>query len=292
MLPWILRVLAGSQGGIGVQVVLPWESLDAAYFSGYLEYIGYLLGPLRSHILHGLGLAGLLLLGWRRAALPFALFTAAAALLHLPWGPSLRPFRPDHGVILAFLPAALFIADGLMSLVEWFRGALGRRVMAVMAAAAVVTVCVWGIRDMADLLHPDTVFTGAEDLEAIGWIEEHTAEDAVFLINTTPWQGGAYRGVDGGWWITPLTGRRTSLPPVLYLDGSPDYVRELLDRAARMSQIAACDADFREMAAETGATHVYLHQGRGSLQPLALGGCEGVTPVYGRGDVFIFALDR
>ncbi|NJO05360.1 MAG: hypothetical protein HC876_07460, partial [Chloroflexaceae bacterium] len=50
-------------------------------------------------------------------------------------------------------------------------------------------------------------------MTALEWIEQNTAPTSQFLINTTGWFSHVDRGTDGGWWITPLTGRSTSLPP-------------------------------------------------------------------------------
>jgi hypothetical protein len=57
-----------------------------------------------------------------------------------------------------------------------------------------------------------------------------------------------------------------------------------------MAEIEGCGPDLAALIAETGATHIYLHQGRGSLQPAALAGCAGLRPVYGEGEVFIFEV--
>jgi hypothetical protein len=98
--------------------------------------------------------------------------------------------------------------------------------------------------------------------------------------------------VDGGWWIAPYTGRRTSLPPALYLDGELDYVLGVIDRARRMSAVAECGPALSALLEETGAGYIYLRQGVGSLQPAALAGCAGLEAVYGEGEVFIFRVSR
>jgi hypothetical protein len=301
-LPWVVRAVLNSTDLIGLDIVLPAESLDEVYFSGYRDYLLDLLGPRqgigipglafavpgRGVLLHGLGLAGLVLIGWRRAIRPLALFTLVAGLLSLPWGVNLAPFRPDHGVILAFLPGSLLAANALVSPLDAGWPPWARRVLNGLFAAAVIGILAWGMRDTISIVNPATVLADADDRSALDWIAGNTPEEAVFLINATPWQGGAYRGVDGGWWIPPLTGRQTSLPPALYLDGELEYVLAILDRARRMAAIEGCGPDLAELIEETGATHIYLHQGRGALQPGALAGCEGVAPVYSEGEVFIF----
>ena len=58
-----------------------------------------------------------------------------------------------------------------------------------------------------------------------------------------------------------------------------------------MAEVNGCSAELFALIEETGARYVYLHQGRGSLQPASLAGCEGLEPVYAEREVFIFALD-
>jgi len=303
-LPWLIRVVAYSTDLIGLEVVLPDRPLDAAYFTGYRDYLLDLLGPRawirapgldlavpgRGVLLHGLGLAGLVLAGWRREIRPLALFSLAAGLFSLPWGINLAPFRPDHGVILAFLPASLLAAEALVSPLDAGWPERFRPVLNCLFAVALIGIVAWGLRDTRTIVNPTTVLADAADRAALHWIAGNTPEESVFLINTAFWQSGAYRGVDGGWWIAPLAGRKTSLPPALYLDGELDYVLAVLDRARRMAEIEGCGPDLAALIAETGATHIYLHQGRGGLQPAALAGCAGLRPVYSEGEVFVFRV--
>jgi hypothetical protein len=69
-------------------------------------------------------------------------------------------------------------------------------------------------------------------------------------------------------------------------------VQTVLDRARRMAAVQGCGTGLFSLIEETGATYIYLHQGKGSLQPAALAGCDGVEPVYGEGEVFIFRVPR
>ena len=93
--------------------------------------------------------------------------------------------------------------------------------------------CLWGLVETATIIRPVTVFAGADDLRAIHWIKERTPPEGRFLINVTPWEWNLYRGTDGGWWITPLTGRWTSLPPLIYGFGEKEVIEEVNRRAVR-----------------------------------------------------------
>jgi hypothetical protein len=62
------------------------------------------------------------------------------------------------------------------------------------------------------------------------------------------------------------------------------------DLAQRAAKLTTCDADFWSVVQEYGATHIYLHQGQGSLQAQALAGCTGIVNVYRSGGVFLYEI--
>ena len=103
-LPWLARVYQYSAGEFRISAVLGADAPDQVYFSGYLDYLWYLAGPYRNHALLALAAVGLVFAlrrGPGRLAGAWGLTLAAFAL---PWGLRLGPFRPDHLVIVLFLP--------------------------------------------------------------------------------------------------------------------------------------------------------------------------------------------
>ncbi|MFQ5616957.1 MAG: DUF6541 family protein, partial [Anaerolineales bacterium] len=269
--PWVWRVWQNVTAFVRVSTVTPGQSLDEAYFPGYLSYLWYLLGPKRSHTLLIVGLVSLFLIGWREKTRPFAVWAVAFGVLSLPWGVNLVPFRPDHGVIVAFLPAAILAADAFLSPLGNFSRPWFGKLTKGMLIAALVGLLAWGVWETRTIVNPVTVLATQADVQAMEWIRQNTPEDAVFFTNVALWQEGAYRGLDGGWWITPLTGRTTLLPPVLYIQGAPDYVLGINDLAGRAAQIQGCAAAFAAASAaanagdefwalveDAGITHVYL----------------------------------
>ena len=110
------------------------------------------------------------------------------------------------------------------------------------------------------------------------------------MTNVTHWQYRTYRGEDGGWWIMPLTRRETLLPPVLYVMGARDYVDKINNFAETASQLQDCSTEFWELVQEAGVTHIYVVEGRGSLQPEGLEDCAGLSLVYAKDGVAIFEV--
>jgi hypothetical protein len=150
-------------------------------------------------------------------------------------------------------------------------------------------ISAWGIWETRDLINPITVLGQAADLPAIEWVKEHTPPDARFFINSTGWQG-MYRGEDGGYWLMPLTGRYSVVPPVAYGFGASADIFRQNDFAKRAGEIKACDDSFWALVREDRLNYAYLRSGTGSLQPSALEGCQGVVSIYEKNGVSIYQL--
>ena len=288
-LPWLLRIYQTYGSSFSVNLVSPGTGDQAAYW----QYILYLLGPRFNAILLALSAAGLVVALLRGRSRALAVWGLVMTLLTLPWGLRIGPYRPDHMAIILFLPAALLLAAGIFELVDligrivqaWLRtGAQGVVLLAALGAV------VWGGWNTRDVVNRDTVLVQAADLEALNWVQENTSTQAEFLINTTVWMDSTYRGVDGGYWIPVLTGRRTILPPALYTLGTRDTVLQIREWAQTAASLTTCDETFWHLVGESGANYLYLRQGMGSMQPDGMAACVGVTPVYRRDGVYIYAL--
>jgi hypothetical protein len=158
------------------------------------------------------------------------------------------------------------------------------------AVLALVGLVGWGVQETRNVLNPVTVFTTQADIAAMDWIRSSTDEDAVFLINTTPWLNSTYRGVDGGYWILPLTGRRTLLPPAMFVYSARDDVLQINDWAVRARALTTCDEAFWALIREAEVTHIYLGSTPGSLLPSGLRECDGLSLAYQLDGVWIFIM--
>ncbi len=286
--PWVWHVWTAGRQYFGVNVVAPTASPDEAYFSGYLEYLWFLLGPYRSHVLLFVGLAALLLVGWQDRTRPLGLWTVIFALLSLPWGFHLEPFRPDHGVIVAFFPAGMLIADAFVTPLDYGTRAGFRWLARGTLAAALIALLVWGVRETREVVNPVTILASPEEMGALDWIEQNTPAEANFFINVAYWQSGTYRGVDAGWWIAPVTGRRTFLPPALSLLGTAETILATNALGERASQFTGCSDEFVAFLQENSLGYVYLGPSQGSLRPENLGNCAALHVVYQEVGVTIY----
>jgi hypothetical protein len=255
-----------------------------------MRYLGYLIGPRRNHVLLAVAAAGLLAALRHPLRRFLVIWGLLLALFSLPWGFRFEPFRPDHFAIVLFFPAALLVAgllvDGAAALAAAFRPWLGGVVLVGLAA----TFVLWGMRETRSILNPVTVFTSAADVRALEWVRAHTPPDARFYINGTLWQGPTYRGVDGGYWLAPYSGRVSLLPPVFYVWGRKEYSAQINNWMARAADLQGCTPAFWELVQEAHLTHIYLSEGQGSLQPAGMADCPRVQRIYQDGGVFIYEI--
>jgi len=289
--PWLLRVWQqmGDQAVVGL--VSPLDSGQAGYF----DYILYLLGPAHNAVWLVAAVVGLVWALLRKPVNPLALWGLLLALLTLPWGLRLGPWRPDHMAIVLFLPAAFLVADLVFSLVDWaghLRWRWPKRLVQAVILLAVGAGIIWSTWQTRNILNPETVFIDQTDRDALDWVRENTPPDARFMLNTTAWMGRTYRGVDGGYWLLPYAGRQTILPPVMYTYAGSEYVAQIEKQAEQTSKLTTCDEVFWTMVNDFKATYVYLHSGQGSLQPEALANCAQLVNVYRRGDVAIYEIAK
>ena len=142
---------------------------------------------------------------------------------------------------------------------------------------------------MQRVVRPATILTNQADVAAITWIDDHLPADAVVLTNATEWMWQVDRGVDGGWWVMPLTGRATTTPPVLYTYADAPVAQALYAQTAQVRQIRTATDINVWLQANPAITHIYA-TGRGVVTPNLVAELPYVTNVYAAGDVAIYAV--
>ena len=144
-----------------------------------------------------------------------------------------------------------------------------------------------------NIINPVTILVTQDDLDALAWVKENTPPQARFYINTTYWLNNVYRGVDGGGWLLPYTGRWALVPTVFY-GFSPDkaYVLQTREWGERASQVTTCSANFWSLVEDAQLDWVYIREGTGSLQGAGLQDCDGVEETYANDTVRIFTIRR
>ncbi|MCI0399362.1 MAG: hypothetical protein L0332_11395 [Chloroflexi bacterium] len=272
---------------------------------GYNDFpVGYLtLGWEQAFL--WLAAGGLLLAvvgGLRRqrwAMLPLLLVGWAALVVLLLSGPQLGLpetvlINLNSAYITFFVPLSLLLAVVAGRLGRW----LGGRHWVVQAAgynlagAVLAGACLFGLRQQATILNPQTILAEPQDLAGLAWLAENTPPEAKIAVNGQRWLGGTWAGSDGGAWVTPLTGRQSTTPPIDYI-----YDYDLAVDVHHFNEIAAAVEDWASPSAgdwlqERGVTHVFVGVRGGFFDPAALARNPSLQLLYSHDGVFIFAVNR
>ncbi len=293
-IPWLLRVARFSPSSAGIVSNLPPTLSDIEVSSDTAHYIWQLLGPAGNHWLLATAGVGLIWAIIRRKQVAFWIWAMVCGLLTLPWSVTLKPFRPDHFAIVLFLPVAIFAGWLFWQIGQQLSKWLKRDwISIILPGLLVVGWITWDFNLSVNIVNSVTVLVTADDIEALDWVHENTPEEARFFINTAYWQNGNYRGVDGGGWLLPYTGRWSLVPTVFY-GFSPDQevTEELVRWGREANKISTCDEAFWALVEEANLDWVYVREGVGSLQPEGLSGCAGVEEVYANDAVSLFQITR
>ena len=287
-MPWLLRVAHYSTLSTGIESNLG----TIINGSSSAAYIWKLLGPVSNYALLFPAVIGLALVLADRKPTTFSIWSLLLAILALPWSINLRPFRPDHFAIVIFLPVTLWAGWLFWQAGRWVARRFQRRwACCVFLLVVLIGWVAWSFPMSENIVNPVTVMLTEDDLDALDWVKENTPEDARFFINTTYWQTDIYRGVDGGGWLLPYTGRWALVPTVFYTF-SPDLaqVSGLLGLGKSASEIISCSPQFWQLIESADIDWLYIHQGQGALQPNALLACEQIFLAYENDQVWIFHI--
>jgi hypothetical protein len=124
-----------------------------------------------------------------------------------------------------------------------------------------------GLAGQVSVSNPATVLATADDLSALTWVEHNLPQDAVVLVNGWEWVPTVWSASDGGVWLWPLTGRRTTAPPLDYVE-SAEWRREVEAFHERLAGIQrAGSPDALALLREAGVTHVFMGARGGTLKP-------------------------
>jgi hypothetical protein len=220
----------------------------------------------------------------------FLFILANLGALHLPGGWFINNTSVE---IMLFLP--LGVLAGYF-LVEEF-SALGRVVplvthrygLAAMAAGFIL-ISIWGAKNLLPLLNPGTAQARSGDLPAMTWMDAHLPGDAVVLINPFLWGYNLYAGNDGGSWISPLTGRQTMPPPVLYGFGTKKDIQQVNDFTQQIISHGTDPAYLRKLMMNEGIHYVYTGVRGGPISPTALLADSHFRELYASQGAYVFEV--
>lgn len=286
--PWLMPALNSpamleSPGG--------YNDFPFAYFNSFLERswmvaaaLSLLWGLLRrNRLIWGIA-------GW---------LAVTFALLNL--GPGSWLVNNNSWAISLFLPGAFLLGWGLDDF--WSRGkrwlgegpgrlhrTLGFVTLAVLSALLGAGSAL-GMRAQVAVINPQTVLANADDRTALEWVTQNIPPESVFVNNAWAWQLGTWAGSDGGAWLQPWLGLRSTTPPLDYI-----YDPELTEQVVAFNQqlTSLSDANSPEALAlfrEAGVTHVYIGARGGSLKPEMFVDSPHYRLLYSNGAAWVFAFE-
>jgi hypothetical protein len=139
------------------------------------------------------------------------------------------------------------------------------------------------------ILNPITLLFREADRPAITWVEDHLPEDATILVNPFSWGYGLYAGNDGGFWITPLTGRQTLPPPVLYgFDNRTDNILATNATIQKTMEYASNPTALHGMMKTENIGYIFIGQRGGRFSPRGLQESGLFNLLYQMDGVWIF----
>ncbi len=298
--PWLGRTLTGFLGrNLGDQVKRP-----AAVAALNSESALVAIAPASlSTVLLVLTVVGLLIAlarrDWRTA-----LFAVWSQLLVLSVVPHIFSL-PGTGVITQFtayialyvtaIPLAAYAFGFGQRLLDAARPQLGLW----FAGCVVAALTIWSVGWQQRIIDPTFQLFTPADAQAMTWIKQATPPDARFAVNMMPAYGNTlFAGTDGGWWITLLTGRETTLPPITY--GSehgptPDYYRNVNALGFALREHPLPTAEGVQLLRDNGIRYVYTGAHVGQPDPIDAGALRtdpAFNVVYDHDGVTIFELEQ
>jgi hypothetical protein len=138
------------------------------------------------------------------------------------------------------------------------------------------------------IINPITILSRNSDLPAIDWISKNIPEKETIVINPFLWGYGFYAGSDGGFWISPLAGRATLPPPVLY--GMGPGSKKVIEQSQIVINDSSNPLALGEFLSLNQLHYVYIGAKGGVLSAEKLTNSGLFKIIYHQDGVWIFSI--
>jgi len=153
-----------------------------------------------------------------------------------------------------------------------------------------VLVAYSGSKQLVTIINPITILSRSADLPAIDWVRENIPENETIVINPFAWGYGIFAGSDGGYWISPLSGRETLPPPVLYGLGSDR--KQINEKSQKVINLGSNPVALWNFLSSNQLHYIYIGAKGGVLSPEKLSASDLFTICYQKEGVWIFIINN
>lgn len=153
---------------------------------------------------------------------------------------------------------------------------------------AAAGLSIFGASKILPIINYNTLLFRSADRPALAWIEANIPQEETILIDPFLWGYGIYAGNDGGYWIEPLTGRKSLPPPVLFGFSEPEVVSRIIDLSRQTHESAGNPEALYAFMQSVGIEFVYAGVRGGRFSPAVLMESDRFEMVYGDSGAFVF----
>lgn len=288
VIPWLIPTIKttllphltpSSASNIALFQDFSWSYLTSAFGTQTLAIagLGWLWG-----VLHGKRLPYMLIL-W----VFFLFLMANLAALKLPGGGLINNSSVE---IMLFIPISILGGYFIDQLLTQWKVLIPRQL--VLPSVLIIFllfgyVSFLGAKRLIPILNPITILSRSADLPAIQWVSENIPQGETVVINPFAWGYNLYAGNDGGYWISPLSGRPTLPPPVLYGMGSNSV--QISQISQQIIDLSPNPVSFWEFLNTHQLRYVYIGARGGIISPDRLASSGLFNLIYHLNGVWIFS---
>jgi len=277
--------------------VTAWSGTGIPWFNDFSW--GYLTSAMGRYALGGAALGLLLSLICRQWNLGLGVplwvvslfFLANLGALHLHGSGFVNNTSVEISLFMPIATLAGYFLDQLTNLTDRILPAKLHSPYKIALALATLGIGIYAGRQLIPILNPVTFLFRRGDAAAMQWIRQNIPAEETILVNPFSWGYGLYAGNDGGYWIAPLTGRKTIPPPVLYgLDDSQNNIRQTNQFIHQVIEKGSDPAALASLMQPQGIRFVYLGARGGVISPAALHGSPLFKLLYKEEGVYLFQV--
>lgn len=169
--------------------------------------------------------------------------------------------------ISLFLPFSVLLGNLTADLIE--RSQIWQPWGLVIVLLVLLTLGLRGATFRLNSIEANRQLVADQDLAAMAWIKKNIPADAKFVVESYLGYGNTtVLGSDAGWWLPLLTGRQTTLPPMIYgkeTANEANYYHQIRLFQQQTEPHQLLTREGWQILQEAGISHIYIGQQAGRM---------------------------